>query len=80
MAYEDLNDHPQAAFARYESQSADFSPFEIWAAKVERLLGFSLDGDQSTDGYSIDYARDNFIQGKTPEEYAAVVRQNQKEA
>ena len=27
-----------------------------WADKVEELLGHDLDGDQSTDGYSIDIA------------------------
>ena len=37
-----------------------------WVDEVESFLGHSLDGDQRTDGYSLDYAYDLFMQGWKP--------------
>lgn len=46
------------------------SPIEYgwinWSKEVEAFLGHSLDGDQKTDGYSLDYAYDLFMQGWQP--------------
>jgi hypothetical protein len=49
------------------------SPFEKWADKVEKILGHDLDGDQSTDGYSLDFALVAFQQGQTPKQYVASI-------
>lgn len=40
-----------------------------WVAVVESLLGHSLDGNQMSDGYSLDYAADAFADGVSPQEY-----------
>jgi hypothetical protein len=60
-------------FAQYESDALKDGPFETWAKKVEKILGHDLDGDQQTDGYSLDFALDEFNKGMTPAEYAATV-------
>lgn len=54
------------------------SPFEIWAAKVEKIIGHDLDGDQQTDGYSLDFALDRFDAGMSPEQYAAMIRERNR--
>lgn len=78
MTYDDLNDHP---FAVHMAGEAYESPAEkawlAWCARVERLLGHSLDGDQARDGYSLDYASDEFSNGLTPAQYVAEVRERQ---
>ena len=38
-----------------------------WAAKVEAILGHDLDGDQDSDGYSIDGANDLYEDGCSPQ-------------
>lgn len=48
-----------------------------WARKVEKLLGHNLDGDQERDGYSLDYAHDEFCNGLSPEQYVAEVGERQ---
>lgn len=45
-----------------------------WASRVESLLGHSLDGDLSTDGYSLDRAYSFFKLGATSNEYVSEVR------
>lgn len=45
-----------------------------WANSVEEILKHSIDGDQSSDGYSLDYAYDWFKLGSTAYEYASNVR------
>lgn len=45
-----------------------------WVGRVERLLGHDLDGNQERNGYSLDYAHDQFERGDTPEAYAAQVK------
>ena len=49
------------------------SAFEAWAARVEKIVGHDLDGDQSEDGYSIDGASDAFDTGMSPFQYAAKI-------
>lgn len=48
--------------------------WERWVAKVEKLLGHDLDGNQDRDGYSLDYAYDAFADGLSVAEYAAEVQ------
>lgn len=75
MTYEDLNDHPFAIFMAGESFISDGErAWLAWVKKVEKLLGHSLDGDQETDGYSMDFAYDEFENGLTPEHYVADIR------
>jgi hypothetical protein len=62
-------------FAAYEREALKKSPFEFWAERVEKILSHDLDGDQITDGYSLDAASDAFDLGMTPAQYAATVRQ-----
>lgn len=55
----------------YESsQAVNETDFEKWARKAESIMHHDLDGDESTDGYSIDSAFDAFQRGMSPEEYA----------
>lgn len=41
--------------------------------QVEKRLGFGLDGNQQTDGFSLDYAHAAFEAHVTPTEYVAEV-------
>ena len=61
-------------FHRYEIDALRKSPWEIWAEQVERILGHDLDGDQERDGYSLDFALEEFNKGVTSAQYAATVR------
>lgn len=58
-------------FRREEEAGLVKTLWEQWAEKVERLLGHSLDGDQKTDGYSIDFAYKEWQAHRTPEQYVA---------
>ena len=49
-------------------------PWERWYDDAVRLLGHDLDGDQERDGYSIDFAYDQFRAGVTTIAYAKSVR------
>lgn len=40
-----------------------------WIKEAESKIGYSLDGDQTTDGYSYDFAYDAWESGKTVDEY-----------
>jgi hypothetical protein len=65
--------------ANYES-GASTSGWYAWANKVEKILGHSLDGDQATDGYSIDEAYEYWEKiGFTPAEYASRVNDDKAE-
>lgn len=76
----DINEHPHFALLQSENY---VSPRERawlqWVKKVEGLLGHSLDGDQDTDGYSLDYAHDAFSDGASAEEYADEVKAEKAE-
>jgi len=46
-----------------------------WAAEVEALADLdTLDGDQETDGYSMDFAYDAFCDGESAESHAQRIR------
>lgn len=70
---EDLNDHPFAIFMAGERIPSEDDEWEAWVREVESILGFSLDGNQERDGYSIDFAHDAFREGVTAAEYAREV-------
>ena len=59
-----------AAVWQAETLALEATTWERWATATEALLGHGLDGDQDTDGYSMDDAYDAFRLGWTPEEYA----------
>lgn len=75
MTYEDLSDHPFAIFMEGESYS---SPSEqawlAWCKAVERLLGHDLDGDDESEGYSLDEAYACWEAGDSPQTYVDEVR------
>lgn len=74
--YDDLNDHPFAAFARGESYvSPSENRWLRWVKRVESLLGHDLDGDQDSDGYSLDFAHASFEAGVTAENYVEELRE-----
>ncbi len=56
-----------------ESAAIDSTPWEKWADKVEAALGHSLDGDQASDGYSVDGAYEAYCQGMSIQQYVAAV-------
>jgi hypothetical protein len=66
-------------FARREhlAEMGESSPSEAswlkWCDDVERLLGRDLDGDQATDGYSLDFGYEAFCKGTTAAQYVAQV-------
>lgn len=71
----DLTDHPFAVFMAGES----YEPTEIprwlaWSARVEKILGHSLDGDQASDGYSLDDAYAAWKRGTTAADYAREIQ------
>ena len=57
-------------FHRYEMDALKPSAFEKWADRVEKLIGCDLDGDQEMDGYSLDFASDEFDRGTSAKKYA----------
>lgn len=71
----DLSDHPFSPenIQRELGESPSERAWLKWAARVEKLVGHSLDGDQQADGYSLDFAHDAFEAGHIPESYAADV-------
>jgi len=70
---DDLNDHPFAVHMATESAGLKKDDWEYWAEKAEALAGHDLDGNQETDGYSIDFAYDAYKAGQTPEDYVASI-------
>lgn len=45
-----------------------------WAARVESILGHSLDGDLTVNGYSLDRAHSTFMLGVSDREYVKTVK------
>lgn len=74
MAFDQFSDcecNPHLELAASESfVSQSERAWLRWIRKVEKLLGFDLDGNQDRDGYSLDFAYDFFLHGDTPEQYA----------
>lgn len=65
-----LAEHPFQQFMTGESYvSDDERAWLRWVKRVERCLGHSLDGNEEWDGYSLDYAHDDFLAGVTVPEY-----------
>ncbi|MFC0313662.1 hypothetical protein ACFQNE_02635 [Gordonia phosphorivorans] len=54
-----------------ESAACDPTDFDKWIDKVELLLGVSVDGDDETDGFSLDGFNDMWEAGRTPEQAVA---------
>ena len=53
-------------FAASESAALEPTGFEKWAARLERMLGHDLDGDETADGYSLDGCLDMYRAGNRP--------------
>lgn len=63
------------AFAQAESLSLDADDRWLsWCRRAEDMLGHTLDGDESRDGYSIDGALGAFAEGSSVVEYVLDVR------
>lgn len=61
-------------FIAYESnEGGAHAKWDRWIAKAQKLAGHDLDGDQETDGYSLDNAVDCFRAGMTVEQYVATL-------
>lgn len=56
-----------------ESAACNPTDGERWLDAVEALLGHDIDGDQATDGYSIDAFVVLWQNGRTPEQAIAEV-------
>ena len=75
------NDDAEYARREHDYEMDTDTPEDIrwdnWSSEVERgliRLGFTnlhmgLDGDQETDGFSLDFAYDFYRDGSSPEEY-----------
>lgn len=59
-------------FEKYVPQ--DERNWLAWANSVEAILKHSLDGNQNTQGYSLDYAYNWFKLGAKPQAYANSVK------
>ena len=68
-------------FAAAESSALEPTSWDRWIAKAEKLIGHSLDGNDSVAarangsavGYSLDEALDMFRAGTEPQAYVAMV-------
>ncbi|NCW69632.1 MAG: hypothetical protein EBV86_13915, partial [Marivivens sp.] len=49
------------------------TPWDVWIKKVERLVGFNLDGNEARDGYSLDGAFEMFERGMSVRDAAASI-------
>ncbi len=58
----------------YESAACEPTEWDRWIDAVEAILGHSADGDEDTDGYSLDGFYDTYKQGLTPAAAAARIR------
>jgi hypothetical protein len=57
-------------FAAKEAAGLRRNCWDQWIDDVEAAVGHSMDGDQESDGYSLDYAHDAFNAGYTAWVYA----------
>lgn len=57
----------------YESAMCEPTAWEHWIGEVETVLGHDADGDQSTDGYSLDAFYEMWKGGLQPAAAAATV-------
>lgn len=78
MTTQDIFEGSHFEFSAGESYiSSSDRAWDRWTAKVERLLGHDLDGNQERDGYCIDSAYEAFADGLTPAQYVEEVRDEQ---
>jgi hypothetical protein len=63
---ESMTSDDHAAIWAYESAACEPTAWERWINEVESLLGHGADGDQSTDGYSLDGFYEMWERGLTP--------------
>lgn len=72
MSSADLSEiNPHLALWQSENYSSPGEiAWDLFVARVEKLIGSDLDGDQERDGYSIDYAFAAFEAGETADSYA----------
>ncbi len=57
-------------------RTQEWRSWRVWILKAEAAIGHDLDGDQDTDGYSFEFAREAFERRQTPAQYVARVRAN----
>lgn len=82
MSLEDVNPH-YALLKSELAETAEEVAFKHFVTNIEFELGHDLDGDQDTDGYSIDLAYDMFASGSEVEdavEEFKVLKENAKPA
>lgn len=63
-------------FAASESAALEDTAWDRWIARVEKLVGHDLDGDQGRDGYSLDNCVEMFEAGKTVSEALQTITKN----
>lgn len=68
----DIDTHAEV-WAAEQHESADASDWYAWIAEAQRLAGHDLDGDEATDGYSLDYAHEAWSSGKTVRDYILTI-------
>jgi|DEB0MinimDraft_3_1074331.scaffolds.fasta_scaffold09289_4 hypothetical protein len=56
-----------------ERDGETVTPWDVWIEKVERLVGFNLDGNEARDGYSLDGAFEMFGRGMSARAAAAAI-------
>jgi hypothetical protein len=62
-------------FAAAEAAGLEPTDWDWWIEAAEKLAGHHLDGDQATDGYSLDFAYAAWKRGQTPQAYVdSIVR------
>jgi hypothetical protein len=64
------------ALHNIEMDVSEDGPWERWCAKVEKLLGHSIDDTEWVDGYSLDYAYMQWRLGMAPSRYVEMVKSN----
>lgn len=63
-------------FAALESAMLEPDDCELWLDQLEKLVGHDLDGDQKTDGYSLDDCVRMFESGVPVESAASIIAAN----
>lgn len=76
MTFPHTADDTHAATWTTESAASAPTSWETWAVALEQRLGHDLDGDQDTDGYSLDFSFEMFTAGLSPSQAAAAINAN----
>lgn len=72
----DMDDHMLVWY--WETYNPD-SQWDTWFLRVQRLAGHDLDGNQDTDGYSMDTTFDMYREGLTPVEAYARIESSKRD-